>query len=49
MAIDSCLYTHRIGHILTRNVSDFIRFPGLTALLGGRTCRHGARGGGGAP
>jgi hypothetical protein len=28
----AAMYVHRIGHILTLNVSDFIRFPGLTAL-----------------
>ena len=28
----AAMYVHRIGHILTLNVSDFARFPGLTAL-----------------
>jgi predicted nucleic acid-binding protein len=28
----AAMYVHRIGHILTLNVSDFTRFPGLTAL-----------------
>jgi predicted nucleic acid-binding protein len=28
----AAMYVHRIGHILTLNVSDFVRFPGLTAL-----------------
>ena len=28
----AAMYVHRIGHILTLNVSDFTRFPGLAAL-----------------
>jgi predicted nucleic acid-binding protein len=28
----AAMYVHRIGYILTLNVSDFTRFPGLTAL-----------------
>jgi predicted nucleic acid-binding protein len=28
----AAMYVHRVGHILTLNVSDFSRFPGLAAL-----------------
>jgi predicted nucleic acid-binding protein len=28
----AAMYVHRLGHILTLNVSDFSRFPGLAAL-----------------
>ena len=28
----AAMYVHRIGHIFALNVSDFIGFPGLTAL-----------------
>jgi predicted nucleic acid-binding protein len=28
----AAMYVHRVGHILTLNISDFTRFPGLTAL-----------------
>jgi len=28
----AAMYVHRIAHILTLNVSDFTRFPGLAAL-----------------
>lgn len=28
----AAMYVHRIGHILTLNISDFVRFSGLTAL-----------------
>jgi len=28
----AAMYVHRIGHLLTLNVADFSRFPGLTVL-----------------
>jgi len=28
----AAMYVHRIAHILTLNVSDFTRFPGLATL-----------------
>jgi predicted nucleic acid-binding protein len=28
----AAMYVHRVGHVLTLNISDFTRFSGLTAL-----------------